>query len=76
MMLTDRDLIDQLVDKRRFQALAARHDLPVPPALHLRPRRPPPAEATPRRQTRASHARVPTLTPRPDKAPAAQDDRP
>src|SRR3954451_8221072 len=34
-----------------------------------------PAEATPRRQTRASHARVPTLTPRPDR-PAAQDDRP
>ena len=27
MMLADRDLIDQLVDKRRFQALAARQDL-------------------------------------------------
>jgi D-aspartate ligase len=37
MMLADRDLIDQLVDKRRFQALAARRDLPVPPAQHLRP---------------------------------------
>src|SRR3954470_7305904 len=35
-----------------------------------------PAEATPRRQTRASHARVPTLTTRPDEAPADQDDRP
>ena len=45
MMLADRDLIDQLVDKRRFQALAARHDLPVPPAQHLRPAPgdPPPA---------------------------------
>jgi Glycosyl transferases group 1 len=32
-----------------------------------------PAEATPRRSTRAPHARVPTLTPTPDK-PAAQDD--
>jgi hypothetical protein len=32
-------------------------------------------EATPRRQTRAPHARVPTLTPGPDR-PAAQDDRP
>jgi carbamoylphosphate synthase large subunit len=36
-MLADRDLIDQLVDKRRFQALAARLDLPVPPSQHLRP---------------------------------------
>jgi D-aspartate ligase len=45
MMLADRDLIDQLVDKRRFQALAARHDLPVPPTQHLRPAAgdPPPA---------------------------------
>jgi hypothetical protein len=34
-----------------------------------------PAEATPRRQTRAPHARVPTLTPDPDR-PAAQDDGP
>jgi hypothetical protein len=34
-----------------------------------------PAEATPRRQPRASHARVPTLTPCPDR-PTAQDDRP
>src|SRR4029079_2892508 len=33
------------------------------------------AQATPEPQTRASHARVPTLTPRPDR-PAAQDDRP
>lgn len=45
VMLADRDLIDQLVDTRRFQALAARHDLPVPPAQHLRPAPgdPPPA---------------------------------
>ena len=45
MMLADRDLIDQPVDKRRLQALAARHDLPVPPAQHLRPAPgdPPPA---------------------------------
>jgi hypothetical protein len=35
-----------------------------------------PAEATPRRQTRAPHARVPTLTTQPDEAPADQDDRP
>ena len=35
-----------------------------------------PAEATPRRQTRVSDARVPTLTTRPDKPPAAHDDRP
>src|SRR3954471_22887398 len=33
------------------------------------------AQATPEPSTRASHARVPTLTPRPDR-PAAQDDRP
>jgi predicted ATP-grasp superfamily ATP-dependent carboligase len=45
LMLADPQLIDQLVDKRRFQALAERHDLPVPPAQHLRPARgePPPA---------------------------------
>ena len=34
-----------------------------------------PREATPRRSTRAPHARVPTLTIRPDKTPAAKDDR-
>src|SRR3954451_4347705 len=34
-----------------------------------------PAEAHPRRSTRAPHARVPTLTPEPDR-PAAQDDGP
>jgi D-aspartate ligase len=37
LMLADRDLIDQLVDKGRFEELAARHDLPVPPAQRLRP---------------------------------------
>jgi D-aspartate ligase len=37
MLLADPELIEQLVDKHRFQALAERHDLPVPPAHHLRP---------------------------------------
>jgi len=36
LTLADRDLIDQLVDKGRFEALAARHNLPVPPAQRLR----------------------------------------
>jgi D-aspartate ligase len=36
LMLADRDLLDQLVDKGRFAALAARHGLPVPPAQRLR----------------------------------------
>ncbi len=35
--LADRELVEQLVDKGRFQALAASHDLPVPRAQHLRP---------------------------------------
>ncbi|HEY7620295.1 MAG TPA: ATP-grasp domain-containing protein [Solirubrobacteraceae bacterium] len=35
LMLADRDLIDQLLDKARFETLAARHGLPVPPAQHL-----------------------------------------
>jgi D-aspartate ligase len=37
LLLADPDLIEQLVDKGRFQALAARHALPVPPAQRLRP---------------------------------------
>jgi D-aspartate ligase len=37
MVLADAELIDQLVDKGSFQALAERHDLPVPPAQRLRP---------------------------------------
>ncbi|MGZ6642127.1 MAG: carboxylate--amine ligase [Solirubrobacteraceae bacterium] len=35
--LADPALIEQLVDKGRFQDLARRHDLPVPPAQRLRP---------------------------------------
>ena len=35
--LADRELIEQLVDKSRFQELAARHALPVPRAERLRP---------------------------------------
>jgi D-aspartate ligase len=43
--LADRGLIEQLVDKGRFQALAASHDLPVPRAQRLEPAPgdPPPA---------------------------------
>jgi len=37
LTLADADLIEQLVDKGRFQALAARHALPVPRAQRLRP---------------------------------------
>jgi predicted ATP-grasp superfamily ATP-dependent carboligase len=36
--LADADLVEQLVDKARFQALAARHELPVPRAQRLDPR--------------------------------------
>ncbi len=36
LMLADRELIEELVDKGRFEALAARHDLPVPPTQRLR----------------------------------------
>jgi D-aspartate ligase len=36
-VLADGELIEQLVDKSRFQALAERHGLPVPPAQRLRP---------------------------------------
>jgi predicted ATP-grasp superfamily ATP-dependent carboligase len=45
LMLADAELVEQLVDKARFQALARRHGLPVPPARRLRPRsgQPPPA---------------------------------
>jgi D-aspartate ligase len=35
--LADRELVEQLVDKGRFQALAAIHDLPVPRAQRLTP---------------------------------------
>jgi D-aspartate ligase len=34
-MLADRALVDQLVDKDRFQALAERRGLPIPPAQRL-----------------------------------------
>jgi D-aspartate ligase len=37
LMLADPDLIEHLVDKGRFEALAARHDLPVPRAQRLQP---------------------------------------
>jgi D-aspartate ligase len=36
-VLADAELIEQLVDKGRFQALAAERGLPVPPAQRLRP---------------------------------------
>jgi D-aspartate ligase len=36
-MLADRELIEQLVDKSRFQELAARHALPVPRAERMNP---------------------------------------
>jgi D-aspartate ligase len=36
LMLADAPLVEQLVDKGRFEALAARLDLPVPPAQRLR----------------------------------------
>jgi predicted ATP-grasp superfamily ATP-dependent carboligase len=35
--LADRELIERLVDKSRFQTLAERHGLPVPAAQRLRP---------------------------------------
>jgi D-aspartate ligase len=37
LLLADADLVEQLVDKSRFQALAVRHGLPVPRAQTLRP---------------------------------------
>jgi D-aspartate ligase len=37
LILADADLIEQLVDKGRFQALADRHGLPVPRAQRLAP---------------------------------------
>jgi predicted ATP-grasp superfamily ATP-dependent carboligase len=45
LMLADHELIEQLMDKARFQVLAALHDLPVPRAQRLRPNEggPPPA---------------------------------
>ena len=47
--LADAELIEQLVDKGRFQALAAERGLPVPPAQRLRPVAggPPPALEVP-----------------------------
>jgi D-aspartate ligase len=47
--LADAELIEQLVDKGRFQALAAERGLPVPPAQRLRPSPggPPPALEVP-----------------------------
>ena len=38
-ILADAELIEQLVDKARFQLLAERYGLPVPPAQRLRPSR-------------------------------------
>jgi D-aspartate ligase len=45
LTLADTDLVEQLVDKGRFQALAARHELPVPRAQRLDPSpgQPPPS---------------------------------
>jgi D-aspartate ligase len=47
--LADRELIEQLVDKARFQELAVGHDLPVPRSQRLHPARgePPPALEVP-----------------------------
>jgi D-aspartate ligase len=47
--LADAELVEALVDKSRFQALAAEHALPVPPAQRLRPSpgAPPPALEVP-----------------------------
>jgi len=39
LALADADLVDDLADKGRFQALAERHDLPVPRARKLHPER-------------------------------------
>jgi D-aspartate ligase len=49
LSLADAALIEQLVDKGPFQALAERHDLPVPSAqrLHPHPAQPPPELALP-----------------------------
>jgi D-aspartate ligase len=49
LSLADADLVEQLVDKGRFQALAEGHELPVPAAqhLHARPGDAPPALAVP-----------------------------
>jgi D-aspartate ligase len=49
LSLADADLIEQLVDKGPFQALAERHGLPVPPAERLRPQpeQPPPQLTVP-----------------------------
>jgi D-aspartate ligase len=49
LSLADAGLIEQLVDKGRFQALAERHVLPVPPAqcVHPGPAQPPPQLALP-----------------------------
>jgi D-aspartate ligase len=49
LSLADADLIEQLVDKGPFQALAERHGLPVPAAERLRPQpeQPPPQLTVP-----------------------------
>lgn len=44
-VVPDATLVEDLVDKARFQALAARLPLPVPPALALNPEQPLPPEA-------------------------------
>jgi D-aspartate ligase len=43
-VVADRDLVEALVDKRRFSELAARHELPVPPSRALPRDEPFPAE--------------------------------
>jgi D-aspartate ligase len=36
-VLADAELLERLIDKARFEALAERHELPVPAAQRLRP---------------------------------------
>jgi D-aspartate ligase len=43
-VIADAPLVEDLVDKARFQALAERHGLPVPPARRLHPAELPPAD--------------------------------
>jgi predicted ATP-grasp superfamily ATP-dependent carboligase len=44
-VIADADLVEDLTDKARFQALARRHGLPVPEARHLDPADGPPTAA-------------------------------
>jgi predicted ATP-grasp superfamily ATP-dependent carboligase len=65
LMLADAELVEQLVDKARFQALAERHALPVPRSQRLRPspsrarRRGRPTRAPARPSTSATPTRSP-----------------